>query len=371
MSQSLRSKAAQWLAICAVVTFPATTFLAGNAFGADDLTEANKLMRQGQYAPALEHVDTFLATNPRDAQGRFLRGLILTEQGKTADAIGVFSKLTEDYPELPEPYNNLAVLYASQGQYEKAKTALEMAIRTHPSYGTAHENLGDIYAKLASQAYGKALQLDSNNTTAQSKLAMIRELITLNMRNQKTAGKTEPAKVVASVDAPKPAAAKTDTPAKSAPDPVEKPAATPPVTTPPVAVAPPATTPAPAKTPATPVKAVNENEEIVKTLKAWAAAWSAKDVSAYLGFYAAGFKTPGNQPRAEWENARKLRIQAPKTISVALDAIKVRPSGDSTALVSFHQNYKSDTLKNMGASKTVVMTKAGGKWQILEERVGG
>jgi tetratricopeptide (TPR) repeat protein len=367
MSLSFRSRAAQWLAICAVFTLPAATFLAGSAFGADELAEANKLMKQGQYAPALEHVDSFLAGNPRDAQGRFLRGLILTEQGKTADAIGVFTKLTEDYPELPEPYNNLAVLYASQGQYEKAKTALEMAIRTHPSYGTAHENLGDVYAKLASQAYGKALQLDSSNTTAQSKLAMIRELITLNMRNQKIASKTEPAKI-ASAEPQKPAPAKTEPPktaVETAPDTKPVPASTPPVA---VATATPST---PVKATPPPAKPVNDSDEIVKTLKAWAAAWSAKDVSAYLSFYAADFKTPGNQPRAEWENARKIRIQAPKSISVVLDAIKVRPTGATTALASFHQNYKSDTLKNMGASKTVVLTKAGGKWQILEERVGG
>src|SRR2546425_9737176 len=76
----------------------------------------------------------------------------------------IFTKLTQDYPELPEPYNNLAVIYASQGQYEKARAALEQSIRTHPSYATAYENLGDVYAKLASQAYDKALQLDSSNS---------------------------------------------------------------------------------------------------------------------------------------------------------------------------------------------------------------
>lgn len=367
MSLSFRSKAAQWLAICAVITLPTATLLAGSALGADDLAEANKLVHAGQYGPALERVDSFLAINPRDAQGRFLRGLILTEQGKTADAIAVFSKLTEDYPELPEPYNNLAVLYASQGQYEKAKTALEMAIRTHPSYGTAHENLGDVYAKLASQAYGKALQLDSTNTTAQSKLALIRELITLNMRNQKSVGKTEPQKI-ASAETANPATAKTEPP-KSAPGPGAKPVPDVAEKSAPAIVSP-ASPPAPAKVPPAATKAVSESDEIVKVLKAWAAAWSAKDVTAYLRFYAADFKTPGNQPRAEWENSRKLRIQAPKSISVTLDAIKVRLTGTSTALASFRQNYKSDTLKSMGATKTVVLTKSGGKWQILEERVG-
>src|SRR6266478_4423624 len=94
-----------------------------------------------------------IADNPRDARARFLKGLILTEQNKPNDAIKVFTALTDDYPELPEPYNNLAVLYASQGQYDKARKSLEMAIRTHPSYAIAHENLGDVYAKMASEAY--------------------------------------------------------------------------------------------------------------------------------------------------------------------------------------------------------------------------
>src|SRR5688572_23294697 len=142
----------------------------------DDYQEATKLFRAGQHAQALERVDNFLKTNSKEARARFLKGLILTEQGKPADAIKIFSKLTEDFPELPEPYNNLAVLYASQGQYDKARVALELAIRTHPSYATAHENLGDIYAKMASQAYDKALQLDKGNATAQTKLGMIKEL---------------------------------------------------------------------------------------------------------------------------------------------------------------------------------------------------
>jgi uncharacterized protein (TIGR02246 family) len=363
MTQRIRSKALQLLAAIAIPS--AALFLASSAFGADELAEANKLVKAGQYAPAMEHVDTFLAANPRDAQGRFLKGIILTEQAKTADAIVVFQKLTEDYPELPEPYNNLAVLYAQQGQYEKAKTELEMAIRTHPSYGTAHENLGDVYAKLASQAYSKALQLDSSNTTAQSKLALIRDLITVNMRNPKAVAvaKADNTKVASAepVKPPVPTpAAKTEPVAKVPAEPAPKTAAEPAKPAPTPAVTPPAPKPVVA----------NDNEEITRTLKAWAAAWSSKDVPGYLSFYARDFKTPGNQPRGEWESARKIRIQAPKSISVAIDSIRIRMSGASTALVTFHQNYKSDTLKQMGATKTVAMSKSDGKWKILEERVG-
>ncbi|HLY97145.1 MAG: tetratricopeptide repeat protein [Sideroxydans sp.] len=161
---------------------------------ADDVQDANKLFKQGRYAQAMEKVNAFLANNPKDAQARFLKGLILTEQGNTADAIGTFTSITEDYPELPEPYNNLAVLYAGQGQYEKAKSALEMAIRTNPNYSTAHENLGDIYAMMASQAYGRALQLDKNNASAKTKLNQVRDLLSKNVRTTaKPAAATPPA----------------------------------------------------------------------------------------------------------------------------------------------------------------------------------
>ena len=50
------------------------------------------------------------------------------------------------------------------------------AINTHPSYATAHENLGDIYAKMASLAYTRALSLDTSNTAAKGKLALIDDL---------------------------------------------------------------------------------------------------------------------------------------------------------------------------------------------------
>src|SRR5882672_10436332 len=143
---------------------------------ADNYDDASRLFKQGNHAAALEKIEAAIAANPRDARARFLKGLILTEQNKPNDAIKVFTALTDDYPELPEPYNNLAVLYASQGQYDKARKALEMAIRTHPSYAIAHENLGDVYAKMASEAYDKALQLDRSNAAAQTKLAMIKDL---------------------------------------------------------------------------------------------------------------------------------------------------------------------------------------------------
>lgn len=152
--------------------------VASNAVYADDIQDAYKLYKQAQHEKALEKVNEFLSDKPKDAQARFLKGLILNEKGNTSEAIEVFSLLTEEFPELPEPYNNLAVLYAGQGKYDKARSALEMAISNNPGYATAHENLGDIYAKMASQAYGRALQLDNSNKTAKTKLMLIQNLLT-------------------------------------------------------------------------------------------------------------------------------------------------------------------------------------------------
>src|SRR5512146_1299337 len=178
--------------------------LGASAAHADDMRDANALLKAGRYPEALEHVNKVIAAKPQDPQARFLKGLILTEQGDTKDAIDVFQKLTKDYPDLPEPYNNLAVIYAGQGQYEKARAALEKSIRTHSSYATAYENLGDVYARLASQAYDKALQLDSSNSNAQTKLMLVRSLVG---PAPQSGAETKLAKSVETAAAPPPAPA--------------------------------------------------------------------------------------------------------------------------------------------------------------------
>jgi len=305
---------------------------------ADDIQDANKLFKQGHHTEAMDKVNDYLADKPKDAQARFLKGLILTEQGKSTDAIKVFSSLTEDYPELPEPYNNLAVLYASQGQYDKAKQSLEMAIRTHPSYATAHENLGDIYAKMASQAYDRALQLDRSNTSTQTKLAMIQDLFS------GSGARVKPAMPVAAAPvASRPVAAEPVTVAKPVP----------------VAAAPIEKTPKPA--------ANDKEDDVLKAVNAWAAAWSAQNSKKYLSFYASNFKVPGKQSRKEWEASRKERIAKPKSIDVGISEASVSFSDASHATVKFRQSYRASHLKT-SSRKTLLMVKSNGDWRIQEER---
>lgn len=342
---------------------------------ADTLQDAGKLLKQGQHAQALEQIDKYLSGKPKDAQGRFLKGVILTEMNKPNDAIVVFTKLTEDYPELPEPYNNLAVIYAQQKQYEKAKQALEMAIRTHPSYATAHENLGDIYARLASQAYDKALQIDSSNSSAQTKLSSIKDLISVNQRP--AAGRPAAAKSPATAVAAAPA----ETPKPVETKPVEiKPVEAKPVEVPKpaeakVAAAPPVTPPAAAVSPAKaaePVKPAAADDaaagQVIKTIDAWFAAWSKKDVKGYLSQYAKDFETPGGEARAAWEAERAKRISKPATIQVSHENLRVSIAGD-TATARFRQHYKAGSFKT-STNKVVTLVRRDGRWLIQQEKIG-
>ncbi len=306
---------------------------AAGAQSTAESVEVSNLLKAGQYDQAMKVADAFLSNKPKDAQMRFLKGLIYTEQKKTTEAIQMFTRLTEDYPELPEPYNNLAVLYASQGKYEKARDSLEMAIRTHPSYATAHENLGDVYAKLASQAYDKALQLDSGNSAAQTKLSLVREMI--------GGGRSKP------------------TPAPAAK---------------PVPIAPSAS---PAATPAVAATTANGNskaaksahDEVQTAVQAWATAWSSQDMKTYLASYSADFEPPKGMTRKAWEQERRSRIEGKSKIEVTLQDVSVNVSGHS-ATVKFRQIYSAPGHSTK-SRKTLIMTNAAGAWQIQQEKSGG
>lgn len=140
--------------------------------------EVQRLIAAGQLKQALGRADAELAKNPRNAQLRFLRGVIQTEMKDTAAARETFERLTQDFPELPEPYNNLAVLYAAEGRLDNARRALESALIAAPNYGTAYENLGDLYLQMAADAYQRAAKLEPGNRQASAKLVLAREIIT-------------------------------------------------------------------------------------------------------------------------------------------------------------------------------------------------
>jgi Tfp pilus assembly protein PilF len=382
------------------------------------LEEVRRLMREGLLDDALTAVDARLAADGNDRHSRFLKGVVLAERGQSDAAIEVFKTLTRDHPELPEPYNNLAVLYAARGEYEAARDALLSAINTHSSYATAYENLGDIYAKMAGQAYTRALSLNTDNRGAQQKLALIDDLFLRGAAEPMSAAvaraargpvpaaallPTPVAEPVASVtpaapaaapvpatgrSAPAAAAARVPAAPTTAPRPAAPPAAVPATARPAAAVvtaaapagraAPPAgqapaapgnaaavvaaAVPVPSK--AAPAEA---HGGAIEAIQSWAAAWSAQDVPRYLSHYAAGRSPEENLSREEWESQRRVRLTKPAAIKVDVDNFQVRSAGPQRVEVIFVQRYRSDNYRDQ-VRKQLALERHDGNWKITSER---
>ena len=386
--------------------------------------EVAQLLEQGKGDQAAKQADSHLKQNPNDVEMRFMRGVIATEQKQSAQAIKIFSALTREFPSMPEPYNNLAVLYAADGQERKAAEALEQAIRTNPSYTTAHENLGDLYARMASEAYTKALQLDGSRPGIRPKLALITQLAPLQQAGAKTlvadagtapkpkadikpepkpevkvaAAPVAPAPVPAPAPAPQPAVvssaplavatgkvAEPKVEAKIEPKPaakaevaVVKPAAAPVVTAPAASTAAtPAPAPAPvaAKTPAPAPEAPSKSAaqvaaaEVESAVNAWAAAWQKQDMHRYLDAYSDKFTPADGSSLANWKEARRVRIVGKNSITVSIRNLNVKVDGDQ-ATAQFRQHYVAGSL-NTTTRKTLSLHREKGQWRILRETTGG
>ncbi len=138
--------------------------------------EIEQQFRTGDTRLALQRAELASAAKPGDAGLRFLLGVLLSESGRTADAVAVFDRMTEDFPDQPEPYNNLAVIEAAKGQLDRARSLLDTALRLDPAYRTAHENLGDVYIRLAQRAYEAAINAQGAEPALKTKLRLVREL---------------------------------------------------------------------------------------------------------------------------------------------------------------------------------------------------
>ena len=283
-----------------------------------DIAQVQQLISSKNFAQALESVEPLLRSQPKHQQALFLKAIALQQLERDDDAIAIYKQLTIDAPSLPEPYNNLAVLYAKQGKQAEARAALLSAINTHNSYATAYKNLGNIYESMAANAYNKALSIDNKKQNSQLALS------TINKLDKKP--------VVATV-------ASTSIPLiKKIPAEKKK------------------TIPAPN----------DESELIIDTIKGWSNAWSAQDSDAYLSYYSAGFKPARGLSKKRWEKERRIRLKKPRFIRVSVHSPIVKMLSTKSALLSFEQDYQSDRFHD-AVQKTLVLEKTDGSWQILKE----
>ena len=311
--------------------------------------EIQRLIQQGSFEKALVLAEEQLAENPDEIQTLFLKGLILARMDRLKESEAVFIGLTEKHPELPEPYNNLAVVYAASGDYDKAEEALRMAINTHPSYATAHENLGDIYAKMASQAYNNALKLDSNNQETKEKLSMITELISAP-EPVAVAPKTEiqhPDPESLAQISSKPVVTSNKIEAESEPTLARF-------------------EPEPETILEPPFDKDAARKEVKTAVNNWAKAWSAKDVDNYVNSYSGKFIPPNKLSRSKWQAQRRVRLSKPRYIKVTLDNVRIEILSQDQALVRFIQTYQSDNYKDQ-VNKQLLLNKDDGVWLISKE----
>ena len=280
-----------------------------------DIKLINKLIEDKNYEQAQIEINALLKSDRDNPQLLFINGVLLSENNKVDEAIKVFESLTKTHPNLPEPYNNLAVLYAQQGDFPKAKHALEQSIKTHPSYATAHINLGDLYTRMASESYNQALQIDGSNKNAKTKLSLIKKLfnfqpIRKNIEITKKASNESEAPKIQELDS----------------------------------------------------KNIIENTsnnisltEIESFIDGWKTSWEQQNFESYINCYSLKFKNNNGQNFEQWKIYRKPRVTNKEKIEIKLTNIKITEINNGFE-VSFIQEYKSGNIDSRTNKKLIIET---------------
>ncbi len=269
------------------------------------------------------------------AQALFERARSLEAAGKVEAAMAAYRRLIDAHPDLPEPYNNLAVLHARRGELEQARRLLQQALETHASYAAVYRNLRTVNVELARDSYIKALELKTgpHRIEVESLAAIVR---------------------------PAPAA-----PRPPAPEPPPAPAAVAAATAAPPAPSP-VPAPQPAAAPAAAAAPMPVPQEVADTLQAWAAAWSARDPDLYLSFYDESFRPPRGLDRAAWEARRRERLRRPAWIRVTLSDLRVERLDSDRVRLRLRQRYEADRYADTSIKRFVLWRRPGG-WRIVRE----
>jgi hypothetical protein len=297
-------------------------------------------------------VSTHAAGEPPAAAPRaqLQRAAELARAERFADAVALLEALIRRYPSDPAPYNELAVLHASRGDLDRARTLLVSALETAPRYALVHRNLQQVFGALAGDAYDRAL-LGKAGARSPPVLASLAD-----------GGGTLATKP------PKSASAQTRTdagPSTTAP-------ATPPGTSASTGVAPRASADrasrALALTPATTRPPADSERDVAATVRAWATAWAEKNVERYLHFYGDRFIPSRGMSRSKWTEQRRQRLTRPRFIEISVDSLVVAFPAPDRATARFSQTYRSDRLKSK-VEKVLQLSRSDGHWKIVRETI--
>jgi tetratricopeptide (TPR) repeat protein len=343
----------------------------------EDLSEIRDLAASGRTYEALASLEPLLGAEPDRVEGLMLKGILLTRLGRVDEAKEIFLGLIELSPELPEPYINLAALYAGAGDYDRSVRILKLALETHPSYLTAYENLTKVYGKLASEAYRSALGDQAETDEEPMELVLVDRIYL-----QASSG-AEPATAV------EPRAAGTASPAESlavrlpetAPDqpsggfePGEEPVAevaqtdSGPIEADEVMTAETRTETGVAADTDRGDRVGPDLQQVPEMIDSWALAWTEQRVEEYLGFYSRQF-TPMNGLSLEgWEVMRRGRLTGPGFISISYKDLEVEEEGSGKASARFVQLYDSSVLQD-SCVKVLSLLWEDGEWKIADERI--
>ncbi len=302
----------------------AIIFLLGFCFNlasADEAYEkAKALFNEKKYSKALQQLNLSNSDTENRLNKMFLKGLLQIQLGDIKEASKIFQNLAVMYPNNPEIHNNLAVIYTLTNEPMKAEVSLKNALNTNPSYKTAYENLGKLYAQKAGEAYRRAIQKKRSADTQKIQLALLFDITGNNLiTSQATDLITKDKKLESTEDITLTSEKETS----------------------------------------------NSDTAIFSTVISWASAWENKNVEDYLSFYSPRFR-PTKTSWNKWAEIRKSRITSPKMISILITDLKILSKSQSKIVVRFKQDYKSNFIESKG-TKTLTMIREQKRWLILKE----
>ena len=298
----------------------------------NSLSQMQTELKNGRYQQAIDIGQALLANQADDTQVLFLTALALQKSQRLDEAQIYYQQIIQLHPDLPEPRNNLAIIFLQKGKHDQAVDLLIESLNTHPAYATAWQNLSNLYKGLASEAYRKALS-EENNASSVIDSIQLSELTRIHSL-------PEPVITITRVTSPAVETAAVE---------VE----------PQVAVV---------SQPAQPEPSAGEEIEqtLIQTVQDWADNWSNKNFDAYVDAYTDTYKGKLLSHRA-WVEYRRPRILRPGLLRVDLDNIHVKSRNANSAIVDFDQSYQSPTYRDKIRKRiNLVFTDKG--WKISRER---